>query len=472
MATAFQSDTHAHSHKVDHKLFDVTPEGFVWATGIEDTFVAQTERVGERILDEYALIHHYLYWREDLDRAAGLGIRAMRYGIPWYKVEPAPGRFDWDWVDQVLEYLSSKGVAVIADLIHYGTPLWLDNQFLNSSYPQRVANYQFEFASRYRHLLSHYTPLNEPLINMEFCGERGIWPPYLRGSDGSVKILRQLTRGIVLSCDAIRQADPAATIVHIEAASEYLPETTELASEAEFLTHRAYLATDLVTGKVDERHPMADWLLQNGMSEADLDWHRDHGTHVDVIGTNYYPDLSVYKVRSFNGVPGLERIWGGVESLEKTVRGFAARFNVPLFLSETSVNGSLDLRSQWMSDSIQAISRLRSQGTAIVGYTWWPLFSHVDWIYREGTRPVESYITRLGPPELNTEQIGKAITAFGWKQIEQLPLDAYVVPMGLYDLEMQFDGMLARIETPLVNQYRQFIQRPVASLGSKKQLSH
>src|SRR5919204_4811044 len=114
-------------------LFDLSPEGFAWATGIEDTFVAQTERVGERVLDEYAITHHYVYWREDIDRVADLGVRAMRYGIPWYKVEPAPGQFDWEWVDQVLEYAAGKGIAVIADLMHYGTPLWLDNQFLNSS---------------------------------------------------------------------------------------------------------------------------------------------------------------------------------------------------------------------------------------------------------------------------------------------------------------------------------------------------
>lgn len=54
-------------------LFGTSPGGFAWATGIEDTFIGQTERLGERVLDEYALTHHYLYWREDIDRAADLG---------------------------------------------------------------------------------------------------------------------------------------------------------------------------------------------------------------------------------------------------------------------------------------------------------------------------------------------------------------------------------------------------------------
>ena len=161
---------------------------------------------------EYALTNHYLYWREDLDRAADLGIRAMRYGIPWYRVEPSPGHFDWEWLDRVIEYSATKNISLIADLMHYGTPLWLANQFLNTSYPARVADYAAQFAHRYRSVVSHYTPLNEPLITMDFCGQRGIWPPYLRGDDGMVKILRAVARGITLTVEALRGVNPQETL--------------------------------------------------------------------------------------------------------------------------------------------------------------------------------------------------------------------------------------------------------------------
>src|SRR3954451_12750786 len=73
---------------------------FVWAVGIENTFVPHT-RSGHRRLDEYELMDHYRQWRQDLDLAADLGISAIRYGIPWYKVNPEPGRFDWSWTDAV-----------------------------------------------------------------------------------------------------------------------------------------------------------------------------------------------------------------------------------------------------------------------------------------------------------------------------------------------------------------------------------
>jgi hypothetical protein len=50
---------------------------FIWATGIENTFVPQT-RAGMRSLDEYALTQHYEFWRSDFDLVAETGVQALR----------------------------------------------------------------------------------------------------------------------------------------------------------------------------------------------------------------------------------------------------------------------------------------------------------------------------------------------------------------------------------------------------------
>src|SRR5258708_5122377 len=399
-------------------LFSQSPDAFGWAVGIEDTFIGQTDRLGERVLDEYALTHHYLYWREDIDRAANLGINSMRYGIPWYKVEPNRGQFDWSWMDRVLEYAAEKGIAIIADLMHYGTPLWLDNQFLNSSYPARVAAYEGEFARRYRHIISHYTPLNEPLVTMDFCGERALWPPYLRGSDGSVKILRQLARGIALSVQALRQADPDAKIVHVEAAGEFIPDAPEQCDAAQFLTRRARIAVDLLAGLVDKHHPLVGWLLEHGMSDLDLAWHSENSILIDLLGVNYYPDISVYRVRNFGGTAGTEHISAGAAGLKRCVQDFWERYHRPIMLTETSKNGTLEERSPWLTESVSPIAEIRGQGIPLVGYTWWPLFDLIDWVYRESTAPIERFMARQGPISVDLEQIGKMIHALQWNPLE------------------------------------------------------
>jgi hypothetical protein len=49
---------------------------FIWAAGIEDTFVPQT-RPGHNSLDEYLLMGHYDHWREDLDLCREIGVNAL-----------------------------------------------------------------------------------------------------------------------------------------------------------------------------------------------------------------------------------------------------------------------------------------------------------------------------------------------------------------------------------------------------------
>lgn len=448
-------------------LFDASPGGFAWAVGIEDTFIPQTERLGERVLDEYALTHHYLYWREDLDRAAGLGVRTIRYGIPWYRVEPEPGRFEWEWVDQALEYAAGRGLEVIADLMHYGTPLWLDNQFLNSAYPERVAAYAGEFARRYSRLVSHYAPLNEPLVTMDFCGERGIWPPYLRGDDGSVKVLRSITRGMVLTIEAIREADPNAVIVSVDAAGEFFPETPAQEEEARFRSERTFAATDLILGRVNGSHPLRAWLLRNGMSEEDLRWFQRRAVAIDVVGVNYYPEFSVHVVKDPNGEKPGGQVWAGVEGLERALRAFAERYGKRVAITETSTNGSVEQRARWLRDSLDCIPRLLADGVPLVGYTWWPLFDMIDWSYRAGARPIEDFIARMGPPALDMQQVSRMVTALKWQSLERLPLEAYLAPMGLYTLEMNFNGTFERLHTPLVEAYTDAVRSWYNAAGSE-----
>src|SRR4051812_23667709 len=227
-----------------------TAAAFRWAVGIENTFVPHT-RAGHRRLDEYELMDHYRLWRQDIDLAAGLGVSTIRYGIPWYKVNPSPGRFDWSWTDAVLEYLVEiKGLTPIIDLMHYGTPLWLDNHFVNSSYPRRVAEYAARFAERYASTVRFYTPLNEPAVTAAFCGRDGRWPPYLSGDDGYVKVLLALIKGMNRTAEAIRAARPDAILVHVEDVGLERAGLAELTTPAELAQEGRLLPLDLACGRV------------------------------------------------------------------------------------------------------------------------------------------------------------------------------------------------------------------------------
>ncbi|HWM90237.1 MAG TPA: family 1 glycosylhydrolase [Thermoanaerobaculia bacterium] len=370
---------------------------FLWASGIEDTFVPQT-RPGHRALDEYQLMGHYEHWREDLDLARQLGVRGLRWGIPWYRVEKLPGEFDWSWTDQVIPYMVEElGITPILDLMHYGCPFWLRREFASDEYPEAVASYAKAVAERYRGLVRWYTPLNEPLVNALFCGKRGLWPPYLRGDAGYIRVLLQLAKGIVRTVEAIKEVDPGALMVHVEATGLSRAARADLEVLAVEDQRRGYLAFDLISGRVTHDHPLFTWLLRNGAGPDELRDLARSAVSLDVLGLNFYPQWSTQQVSvDRNGrlrYRATEQDGAGFEAL---IRDYQTRYDAPVIITETSARGSLAVRERWLDTSITAIRRLRADGVPVLGYTWFPMFTMIDWKYRMGRRPLEDYQLDLG----------------------------------------------------------------------------
>ena len=51
-------------------------------------------------------------WAEDAARMARLGLTWVRIGeFAWSRMEPEPGRYDWDWLDRAIATLGARGLA-------------------------------------------------------------------------------------------------------------------------------------------------------------------------------------------------------------------------------------------------------------------------------------------------------------------------------------------------------------------------
>lgn len=310
-----------------------------FAVGIEDTFIPQS-RPGMRALDEYELTGHYEHWYEDLGLITQTGANQVRWGIPWYLINPEKNLYKFDWLDRVVDRFEALNLEVMVDLMHYGTPLWLDNSFINHDYPQYVAEYSARVAERYRNRLNIWTPLNEPLLNMMYCGEYGYWPPYLVGDDGFVKLFKQITRGMILTQNAISDVSPDSSFVNVEASFRFAGDTDSYRDRVNFLQHRRFLVEDAIMGKVDVDHPLSSWLQKHGMTDNDLQWYIDNAVKPDVIGVNYYPQVSTVKYiadEPHDGSPfdPLPFQNDGVEGLKEILTLFANRYNLPVYLTET-----------------------------------------------------------------------------------------------------------------------------------------
>ncbi len=373
------------------------PEDFIWAGGIEDTFIPQT-KTGLRALDEYELMGHYEHWRQDLALAREVGLGALRWGVPWYRVEPTRGEFDWRWTDEVLPYLVEElGVTPIIDLMHYGCPFWLKREFDNDDYPQLVTAYATAFAERYNHLVHWYTPLNEALINALWCGKRGLWPPYLRGDRGFNRVMLQVVRGIIRTVNALKAIDPNSTMVHVEAAGLRRTAREDLYALATEDQHRGYLSYDLLTGRVTPEHPLFTWLIRNGAHPDELAAIARAKIPLDVIGLNFYPQWST-RLLHFDSKGRLasrvvEKDGAGFKSM---IEDYYERYRVPIMVTETSAFGKAEVRARWLDASVAAVKQLRAEGIPIHGYTWFPIFTMIKWSYRTGQQPLEKYRFELG----------------------------------------------------------------------------
>jgi beta-glucosidase len=398
---------------------------FLWAAGIENTFVPQASE-NLRSLDEFKLTQHYDLWRQDLDRVASLGVSHLRWGPPWYRVQPQRGQFDWSWTDQVLAYMvEEKGITPILDLMHYGTPFWLADSFDDPDYPAYVADYTAAFAERYRDLVRFYTPLNEPFVNAEFSGKLGLWPPYLTGEEGFTRLILQLADGQQQAMARLRALVPGVTLVAVEALTWHYSADPGLQPTIDEWLDIRFISYDLVTGGLTDRQPGYAYLLQHGAGERQVADLLAAAQPFDWFGANFYPwsggELLSDAEKGMRTRP--DSLTG--DHLEPVLRLAYQKTQLPILVTETSARRDVDGRAQWMDETLSAVRRCRADGLPVIGYTWFPVFTMIDWAYRTDTQPIEDHLLHLG----------------------------------LWESAFDAEGVLQRHDTPLVERYREFVSR-------------
>jgi beta-glucosidase len=447
--------------------FSSDPRGFVWTGGFEDTFIPHPHPKSGRGLDEYLLTGHYEQWRDDLDRAASLGLRALRYGIPWYRVNPAIGVFDWTWTDPVIDYAARElGLTLILDLVHYGPPLWLQDGFLNPSYPEAVAAFARAVTARYVDKVRWYTPLNEPLITAEFCGLRGIWPSHSQGDAGFITVLIQVCRGIVTATDAIREIDSSIGIAHVECSANYVAGDGARAEDVDHWQARSWLPSDVLTGRVNSAHPLASWLEAHGAGPESWAAFAERPFAPDLWGVNYYPEISAHLLERHDGRLRSRSYDAWTGGLKEALTAAYTRYGVPLFVSETSTHGDDDRRSAWLRDSVAAVQQVQRRGIPVAGYTWWPMIDLIDWSYGAGEYLVEDFVAHLGYPPQGVQAVDSAAFArnMEWESMQSYPLERYLRRMGLWRLDASEGGNgFTRSETTTAQDMRALIQQHAAA---------
>lgn len=116
------------------------PAGFLWGVGVSGfqheghypdsnwtRYLAQRkEKAPYR--DSADFRHRY---REDLERAASLGVDVFRTSVEWARIEPARGKIDWREVryyDDLVARMVAHGMRPMLSLSHFAHPGWVHDQ--------------------------------------------------------------------------------------------------------------------------------------------------------------------------------------------------------------------------------------------------------------------------------------------------------------------------------------------------------
>lgn len=116
-------------------------------------------------------------WADDAARMKALGLTTVRIGeFAWSRIEPEPGRFEWEWLDRAVDTLSGAGMQIIM-----GTPTATPPKWLIDAYPDVLAKDAHgrvrNFGSRRHYSFSSTTYRRESARIVEAMAQRyGLHP--------------------------------------------------------------------------------------------------------------------------------------------------------------------------------------------------------------------------------------------------------------------------------------------------------
>ena len=358
----------------------------LWA-GAECTI----NRVGDRWRDQ-AVLTGFRHRLDDLDRLAALGARRVRMPVLWEHLDPhGSGEPDFSWPDRAFARLRELGVEAIVGLLHHGSgpP---HTHLLDERFPALFADYARRVAQRYPDQRA-WTPINEPLTTARFAALYGLWYPHAQNDCSFVRALLHQVRATVLAMRAIREIVPDADLVQTDDLG-HTRCTPGLAAQAAFDNERRWLAFDLLCGRVDEAHPMWDWLCGCGV-ERELRQMRDEPCPPQVVGINAYvtserflDERLALHPPHLHGGNGREA-YVDIETVRahgQLIDGFAgrlreahARYGLPLAITEVHMGCTREEQMRWLHQAWRAAVQAREEGVDVRAVTAWAAFGTVDW---------------------------------------------------------------------------------------------
>lgn len=333
-------------------------ESFFMA-GFECTYA---QVVGGRRLDLLEESRHDALCREDYRLLRSLGIKTVREGLSWSRIDQGQGRYHFDRFETMMRIGQQEGVQQIWDLNHFDYPDYLDP--FTEDFPKAFAAYALQTLARIRRYedgILFLSPLNE-ISFFSFMGGHGDgWAPFAGEEGAGYQLKRQLVRAALAAMQAIWRVDRNVRFIHADPLMYRLPgpgEPQEVAETARYFNEEVrYQSWDMLSGKLEP---------ELGGS----------GEFLDVLGINYYLHNQQYIYREERPLEDASLPLDHPARLpfDRMLQEVYARYGRPMLVTETGSVGPL--RPQWWVHLLPQIEVARQEGLPLYGVCAYPFLDN------------------------------------------------------------------------------------------------
>ncbi len=362
---------------------------FMFATGIECSYpTIDNGKTRRDLLEECG---HYERFEEDLHLIKDLGLKVVRYGLPYYKISRREGHYDWEFADQAMNLIKKLELTPILDLMHFGVPDWVGD-YQNPELPVHFAKYCAAVARRYP-WVRYYTPVNEIYVTAKFSAKDGVWNEQLNSDQAFVTAMKHTVAASILGTQEIAKHRNDCIIVQSETA-EYLHETcAEISQKTRMENKQRLISLDLLYAKQPDAE-IYQYLLDNGLTKEEYDWFMvGEPPGYQVMGNDYYGDNE--RILKPDGtICTAEDVFGWYQ----ITKDYYNRYKKPVMHTETN-HKDPEKAPTWLWKQWINILRMRADGVPVLGFTWYSLIDQIDW--DKGLSKKEGTVNRCGLYDLD-----------------------------------------------------------------------
>jgi beta-glucosidase/6-phospho-beta-glucosidase/beta-galactosidase len=345
------------------------PGNFMFATGIECSYpTINNGKIRRDLLEECG---HYERFEEDLHLIKDLGLKVVRYGLPYYKISHTEGRYDWEFADKAMKMIKKLELTPILDLMHFGVPDWIGD-FQNPELPIHFAKYCGAVARRYP-WVRYYTPVNEIYVTAKFSAKDGVWNEQLKSDKAFVTAMKHIVAASILGTHEIAKHRNDCVIIQSESA-EYLHETCATVSEKTKLTNKQRLISLDLLYAFPPDADIAHYLMDNGLTREEYDWFMvGDPPGYQIMGNDYYGQNERI-LKPDGSICTAEDVFGWYQ----ITKDYYNRYKKPVMHTETNLMDA-EKAPTWLWKQWINILRMRADGVPVLGFTWYSLIDQIDW---------------------------------------------------------------------------------------------